>query len=111
MNPVDEEVVPIDHGLRFVLLGLECAFGVSFAAAECERVFRDAESDQVSAKQYEFYSSPSLSISGRVDEYEPEEIWISAKGARNCDEVLKRVVEAARFAEVRYRRHIERGNA
>lgn len=103
--------VIIDHGLRFVLLGLECAFDVPLSVRECERVFRDAETDQVSPKQYDFYSSPSLRISGRVEEYEPETLRLSVEGRRGCETVLVRVVESARHAQIRFQQYPQPGDA
>ena len=98
---VAEELVIIDVRLRFALLGLECALGVSFAGAECERVFRDAAEDQVSAKQYTFFESPGLAVTGRVDEYEPESVWVQVRSGRGSRELLKRVVENSEFHAVR----------
>jgi hypothetical protein len=98
-----EAQLTIDHRLQFALFGLECALGVSFAGAECLRVFRDAGEDQVSAKRYMFFESPRLIVTGRVDEYESDSIWLRVEGGRGCGEVLRRVVESSEFAEFRRR--------
>lgn len=116
MAEVAEELLPIDHRLQFALFGLECALGVSFAGAECLRVFRDAVEDQVSAKRYTFFESPRLAVTGRVDEYEPESIWVRVEGGRGCGEILQRVAAGSEFAELRRRqldeqRHAEPGAA
>lgn len=102
-----EEMLVIDHRLRFALFGLECALGVSFAGAECERVFRDAAEDQVSAKRYSFFESPRMSITGRVDEYEPESLWVRIEGDRGLGEVLHRVAEGAELHALRLRQSLE----
>jgi hypothetical protein len=98
---VAEERLPIGVRLRFVLFGLECVLGVSFAGAERERVFRDAADDQVSAKRYTFFESPRLTVRGRVDEYEPESIWVRVVGGRGFGAMLRRVAEGAGHAEFR----------
>lgn len=100
---VAEEQLPIDLRLRFALFGLECVLGVSFSGAECERVFRDAKGDQVSAKRYTFFTSPRLAVTGRVDEYEPESIWIRVEGGKGNSEILRRVAADSEFAAVRLR--------
>jgi hypothetical protein len=87
---VAEELVTMDSRLRFALFGLECAPGVSFAGVECEREFRDCAEDQVSAKRYTFFESPRLAVTGRVDEYEPESLWMQVRGERGSRELLRR---------------------
>ena len=103
MAEVAEELLPVDTKLRFALFGLECALGVTFNGVECERVFRDAGENQVSAKQYVLFESPRIVVSGRVDEYEPESIWLRVQGERGVAEVLRRVVEGSEFHAVRLR--------
>ena len=95
MTETAEAMVPIDLTLRFVLFGLECALGVALSAAEAERAFREAVEDQVSAKDYNFHQSRNLSITGRVDEYEPETIRLRVEGPRRMAALLRTVVEAA----------------
>ncbi len=95
---IAEELLTVDLRLRFALFGLECAFGVSFAGAECERVFGDATADQVSAKRYTFFTSPHLSVTGQVDDFEPDTIRVRVEGKRGCGAILRRVVQASEFA-------------
>lgn len=97
-----EELVSIDMQLRYALFGLECALGVSFSGTEWERVFRDAELNRVSAKQYLFFESPQLKVTGQVNEYEPESIWLRIEGRQNNNEVLQRVIEGAKYAALRH---------
>ena len=106
MALVAEEHMTIDNRLRFAFFGLEIALNVFFSGAECERVFRDAEADTVSAKQYEFFRSQRLAVTGRVDAYEPEEIWIRIEG-RGGGEVLRRVFDGAEFHTLRQQRMLE----
>ena len=117
MTEVAEELLHIDMSLRFALFGLECALGVSFSGAESERVFRDTNKDHVSAKQYAFFESPWLSVTGRVDEYEPESLWVRVEGCRGGRELLRRIVEGAELQAFRLqqsleqRREVEPGDA
>ena len=106
MSPTEEvveELLPIEARLDFVLFGLECALGVSFSGAEWERVFRDAADDQISAKHYVFFESSRLAVTGRVDDYEPESVWIQVKGISGARELLRRVVEGADCLDFRLR--------
>lgn len=104
MKEMVEERMSIDVALRFAFFGLECSLGVPFSVAECERVFRDSEHDQVSQKQYVFHESSRLTVTGCVDEYEPEEIRIRIEGDRGCSDVLRRVVQGAKAQALRLRR-------
>lgn len=97
-----EELVSIDMQLRYALFGLECALGVSFSGTEWERVFRDAELDQVSGKEYLFFESSSLTVTGRVDAYESESIWLRIEGRQSHTELLQRVIEGAKYAALRH---------
>jgi hypothetical protein len=111
MADAAEELLTIDHRLQFALFGLECALGVSFAGAECIRVFRDAAEDQVSAKRYTFFESPQLNVTGRVDEYEAKSIWLRVEGIRGCGQALRRVAEGSKFADFRRRQSDEQRTA
>src|SRR5690348_7923701 len=107
MAEVAEELMLIDLRLRFVLFGLECVLGVTFAGDECERVFRDKAEDQVSAKRYIFFESSRLAVTGRVAEYEPESVWVQLRGVHGGGELLQRVVEGAEFPALRLRQSLE----
>jgi len=104
MAESSEILVPIDLTLRFILFGLECASCIILSAPEMERVFREATEDHVSAKEYVFYRSPDLSITGRVDEYEPETVWLRIEGRSEIASSLDRIVETARFHVARLQR-------
>ena len=66
--------------LRIFLFGLQCKLNVEFYVAECERAFSDAETNKISAKHYTFYNDRHVTITGQVDDYEPESIWIIVNG-------------------------------
>jgi hypothetical protein len=109
MADVAQTLLPIDLRLRFALFGLECALGVPFSGAECERVFQDAESDSAPAGSYTFFQSAHLSVTGRVEDYEPETIWVEIRGARgDVSELLARVSEGAEIQVFRLNRSLER---
>jgi len=108
MGEFAEEHLCIGLRLRFALFGLECALGVSFDGAECERVFRDAIEDQVSAKRYTFYESARLAVTGRVDEYEPDSLLLRVEGNQGCGAVLRRVVENSEYAQFRLRESLKK---
>lgn len=92
------ELMIVDDTLRYVLYGLSVVLRIDLRASEIERLFRASDSGERTAQSYEFHSSPSVSVQGRVDEYEPESVWLSV-AARGFYEVdLKRLIEAARHA-------------
>ena len=66
--------------LRLFLFGLQCKLDVELYVAECERAFSDAETDKNSPKQYTFYNDRHVTVTGQVDDYEPESIWIIVNG-------------------------------
>jgi len=92
----------IDGSLRFALFGLECALSVEFSVTEVERVFRDSKADQVSAKEYVLCESGNLRVSGLVDAYEPESIWIHVEGSRIEQADLEGLFERARNQALRF---------
>jgi hypothetical protein len=64
-----------------------------------------------------FFESPWLSVTGRVDEYEPESVWVRVEGCRGGSELLRRIVEGAELQAFRLqqsleqRREVEPGDA
>ena len=70
-------------------------------------MFHDAVEDQRSAKQYTFFESKHLCVTGRVDEYEPESLWVRVQGNRGVGELLRRVVEGAEFHVFRLQKSLE----
>jgi hypothetical protein len=103
MAEVGEAWVPIDGRLRFVLFGLECALGAALYPLACEKVFRDAREDQVSAKGYTLHESAGLRVTGWVGEYEPDHIRVRVEGRRGVSGLLHRVVEGAEAHFIRLR--------
>lgn len=84
----------IDDALRLVLARLEGVLGVYFIPSEIERVFSDATLNQRDEKEYTFFDSPRVRVTGHVEEYEPETIEITILAPRShkkrCNEILKR---------------------
>lgn len=89
--------------LRFALYGLEIALGAPLAGVECERIFRDAENDQVSAKDYVLLQTPQTTVLATVDEYEPETVSIIVRGRKIAPDLLRRLRDAADCHVVRLR--------
>jgi hypothetical protein len=105
VNEDAKQLVSIDLELRFVLFGLQVALGVVFPTREMERVFSDALDDQASPKEYHFHDSARVSLTGSVDAYEPETIWLRLRHP-DAPSLLLRITEAAHYEIVR----IERAN-
>jgi len=79
------------------MFGLECALNVEFNPAEMERVFMDAKANQVQTKQYAFHQSKGLIVTGRVDGYEPESIWLRVESAKSLAPTLSSILERTRY--------------
>ncbi|PJJ60629.1 hypothetical protein [Hymenobacter chitinivorans] len=74
-----------EEKLRTTFQELQSFLGIVFDQSEVERLFNNAEEDQVSFKTYLFYKKPSLifkdwTITGIVDEYEPETLFLKSNG-------------------------------
>jgi hypothetical protein len=87
----------IDARLRFALFGLECSLVVEFVVTDVERIFHDAVADPVSAKEYHLFERNGTRVTGHVDEYEPEGIWIRIEGGPVAHARLDEVFERAEY--------------
>jgi hypothetical protein len=76
MSPEATELLIIDDTLRYVLYGVSVVLGIDMRASEIERLFVSSASDDSTAQNYEFHRSPRVLVSGRVDAYEPESVWL-----------------------------------
>lgn len=79
------QILPINKNLRAVLKELENYLGIELDEAEIQQVFEDEKNDKVSFKEYSFYKErsfffPDWEISGAVDEYEPEILFLKSNG-------------------------------
>jgi hypothetical protein len=88
-----KELLNIDEKLRTVFSRLEQILSVQFDTHEMDRVFSDSEHDQVSPKRYIFHQAGRVSVSGSVDDYEPETLWLCIECAdslvASCSDILK----------------------
>ena len=101
-------LVPISYELPWFFLGLECALRVGLNVPEMQRVLEDSLEDLVSVKSYVFHDS-KIRISGLVEEYEPETMWISVDGSRLTDHQLEEIAGAAASYARRTDSHEGRG--
>ena len=92
-----QELFIIGEKLRDFLRCLTSALEVPFPDQELERVFQDSEADQVSQKSYCFVSSNDLNMSGMVEEYEPETIWIQVQGGSAKEKAFLHLVDEFRL--------------
>jgi hypothetical protein len=88
----------IDDVLRFVLYGVSVVLTVDLKASEIERLYTNSASGDRREQTYEFHRSPRVLVTGRVDEYEPESVWLSVAGPKFDQATLDRLVEAAKHA-------------
>ncbi|AWM32451.1 hypothetical protein [Hymenobacter nivis] len=82
---MEHHVLLINDKLRQVLVDLESYFSINLNSEVIDKVFKDAEHDQVSYKTYVFYREshwlfPTWEITGAVEEYEPETLLIESNG-------------------------------
>jgi hypothetical protein len=96
MSPEATELLTIDDTLRYVLYGVSVVLGIDMRASEIERLFIACADGDSTAKSYEFHRSPLAVVTGRVDDYEPETVWLSVVARKFDQAELKRLVEAAR---------------
>lgn len=89
---MQQHLLVIDHRLRRFFSMLSDALKISVVESEIDRVFADAERDQVSQKSYCFVESNTWSLTGLVEEYEPETIWIRLSGWKKAEINLTRIV-------------------
>ena len=76
-------LVSIDEELRTVLSRIEHVLSVQFDASEIARVFSDSADDQISVKRYTFHQSSRVSVTGIVDDYESETLWLCVEGSES----------------------------
>ena len=80
-----------DSDLRDIVNEIEQYFSITLDKELIERIFRDAEENQVSEKQYLIFKAEKkilggqMTILGTVEEYEPETIWIELKNIKEKD--------------------------
>lgn len=98
----ETQLLSIDEALRFVLFGLECTLDVELNPAIVEQVFSDTEADAVSAKRYAFWSGPGMEVTGHVQEYEPESLWLTIQSQRVHKPSLSDIVERAKYHVLRW---------
>ena len=90
-------LVAIDDQLRFVLFGLECVLDAEFNVGIVEKIFSDSKDDQVSAKYYVLWTAKRQSVTARVDEYEPGDIWLTLQTPNSLSPSLMTIAERAKY--------------
>jgi len=93
MSPmtVFRTLVNIDDNLLIIFKEIEKYFVIELDKAIIEKIFKEAEEDQVSEKKYLLFQgkkkfiSRNLVIEGTVDDYEPESIWIKIQNIKEND--------------------------
>jgi hypothetical protein len=79
------QILQIDERLRVLLAELEIYLGIKLNQAEVNRIYEEKRTDAVSFKSYTFYHKknyffPDWEITGAVDEYEPETLFLKSNG-------------------------------
>ena len=92
------ELLIIDNTLRYVLYGVCVVLDIDMRAGEIERLFTASAAGDATSRSYEFHRSSRVSVLGRVDEHEPESVWLSVAAPKFNQANLKRIVETARHA-------------
>lgn len=92
----DSQLLPIDDHLRLVLFGLECALNVEFSPDIVECIFCDSEHDARQEKRYLLSAGPHLKVTGYMEEYEPEEIWLTVESDKAYAALLSAIFERAK---------------
>lgn len=92
------ELLIIDDTLRYVLYGVSVVLGIDMRSSEIERLFAAKDSGDGTARTYDFHRSPRVVVTGCVDEYEPESVWLSVSAPNFDQSELQRLREAAHHA-------------
>jgi hypothetical protein len=91
-------LLPVDESLRYTLFGVSVILQIDLSAAEIERLFVASATGDSTARQYTFHCSPVATVTGTVDEHEPQSVRLAVK-ARGFDPMaLARLVRAAQHA-------------
>lgn len=96
---VHRELFLVSEKLPEALRELGMALGIRFSEAEIDRVLRDAGTNQVNAKSYQFFHADGVDVKGIVDEYEPETIWIEVEGTRRAVTLYRQFIDSGFFIE------------
>ncbi len=88
----------IDESLRYALFGLQCVLDISLSGSEIKRIFIESEENQVSEKKYTLFKSSHISVTGKVDEYEPETIFICVSLRAISQDRLDKIFQDSRVA-------------
>lgn len=84
-------LINIDTNLRDFFREIEQYFSIKLDRDVIERIFKDAEEDQVTGKEYLIFQGEKkllgtkLTILATVDEYEPETAWIEIQNIKEKD--------------------------
>ncbi len=102
-----EICLSIDDRLRFVLFGLECTLNVEFNPAEVERLFDATEQDAAPNGEYVFWQGRNISVTGKVEQYEPYDVFLRVESRRLFTPTLLEIAERAKYQVYRIDRRIE----
>jgi hypothetical protein len=98
MLPETTQLLTVDDTLRYLLYGVSVVLRIEMRASEIERLFAASASRDSTAQLYEFHRSPRVLVTGRVDEHEPESVWLTVVARKFDQTELTRLLEAARHA-------------
>jgi hypothetical protein len=93
----EQELLSIDDRLRFTLFGLECALNAEFNVSEVECIFADAENGGVSEKRYTLWQGRHQTVTARVDEHEPSDVWVRVESRKPFELCLAIIKERAKY--------------
>ena len=106
----ETQLLSINESFRFILFGLECALDAELNPSVLEQVFSDAENDMVSEKRYTFWSGPSVEVTGHIEGYEPESLWLMVRSRQGCKPSLSEIAERAKYHTLRWAKWQEVSN-
>jgi hypothetical protein len=79
MNEI-QELISLDHSFNLVMLAIEQVQKIHCEPLLINAVFHAYRSGDRSSKDYVFYNSPCLSVTGHVDKGFPKTVWIKVQG-------------------------------
>jgi hypothetical protein len=84
-------LINIDPDLKVFFKEVEQYFSIKLDNVVVEKIFNDCIEDQVTEKNYEIFNGEKrfmktpIQVTGKVDEYEPEDIWIEILNIKEKD--------------------------
>jgi hypothetical protein len=76
MKSIMLELIPVDPGLDQLLIDIKKAYQIVPDPAVIAMIKRDSFGNVADGREYKVFDNPNWLITGKIDDEEPESIWI-----------------------------------